>query len=219
MRAAQTQLIPMQEMTPGMIAEVRNSVITSTVALASKEIGLPPDALIVRDILPNTDLTWKFSTTSSATTGESWERNMTAVAIGYQTVATGNMATQRFVAIFGLRDGRVTSGPTGASTLVSGLYSNATHAIGDYLILNTTSLVKFEVGGGARAIWDSSSMLPYMDKVAFCPSAVVIPQNAAFTIYIYQIGTEGNNVTVAELAAFIQPIGVTVEPRGKLVTA
>lgn len=217
MKAAQTQLIPLQEMTPGMVAEIRNTVITSTVAFASKEIGCPISSLIVRDIIPMEDLTWKFSAASTATTGESWETNMTAVAVGYVALAAGNMATQRFVAIFGLRDGRVTSGPTGRTASTN--FCDATAMGGDYLIQNQVSLVKISVGGGIRAIWDSSCMLPYLDKVAFSPGAVIIPQNAAFIISFYEICTEGNDVRLSHPACFLQPIGVTIEPRGKLVTA
>ena len=218
MRAAQTQLIPMQEMTPGTVVEIRNSVIESLVKIASKELSLPAESLIVRDIHPMEDLLWLFSTTSSATTGESWERNMTESTVGYVTVATGTMVNQRYVAIFGIRDGRRAMHGTGATTITT-IPTTASSNAGDMLYYNLISLVRFTIGGAIKAIWDTTSLLPYHDMVGFSPSAIIIPQNAAFTIAFYKKGTSDGATSTAEISTFLQLVGVVVEPRGKVISA
>jgi len=218
MKAAQTHLVPLQELTPGMITEIRNSVISRLVDLASKELSLPPDRLIVRDILPFTDLDWEFSTTS-ATGAEGWERNMTESSVGYVSVAAGNMTNQRFVAIFGIRDGRVGEGAS-ATAITAAIPIPATGVGGgDKLYHQPISLVKFTIGGGIRAIWDISCTNAYDDMVAFSPSAVIIPQNSAFDVSFYKKDTVGGGASSAEVPVFLQMAGVTVEPRGKLISA
>lgn len=219
MSVAQTQLIPLQELTPGTITEIRNSVITRLVALASKELNIPQNAFVVRDILPYTDLIWQFSTTSKGT-NEAWERNMTESSVGYVTVATGNMTNQRFVAIFGIRDGRVGEGAS-ATVVTVEIPTPATSNAGDVLYLQPISLVKFTIGGGIRAIWDVTCMSSYADMVAFSPSAIIIPQNAAFDIAFYKQDTTigGSMSSSAEIPVFLQMAGVTVEPRGKTISA
>ena len=56
MSVAYTGLVPIQELTPASIANIRNSVINQVVALAARELSLPEDKMVVRDIRPEADL-------------------------------------------------------------------------------------------------------------------------------------------------------------------
>ena len=209
MRATQTHLVPIAEMTPGMVATIRNSVIGQVVALASRELSLNENQLVVRDIEPYTDLGLDYSL-ASASTNEKWEVAMTGVAVGYYTVTgASTMADQRYVAIFGVRDFGAYIGATMSATGQSGAPAIPT---------NQVSLIKFDIGGATKAIWDSSNIRSYSGKlVGFTPAAVIIPQNASYNIYYYQIAS--SSPTAAKVGhAYLQLVGVTVEPRGKTLT-
>ena len=209
-QAAQTQLVPLREMTPAAVAYIRNSVISQVVKLASDELSIPESGLIVRDIEPYTDLKWKYcAADTTANTAENWDQDIETTTVGYIT-ATGdqNMADQRFVAIFGIRDNRYGHGATGGATDQSGYAKR----------MKLVTLVKLTVGGAVKAIWDTSCLEAYHDEqAAFTPAAIVLPQNVAFNIYIYtrNINTKGTSV-VGD--SFLQLVGVVVEPRGKVVT-
>jgi hypothetical protein len=210
---AQTQLIPIDEMTPGSIGAIRNAVITGLVAQASRELSLPPDRLVVRDVRPFGDLQMYLAGTTNSTI-ESWFYDATATTPSAYTTVTGTktMGDQRYVAIFGVRDLRggaglhATTMGTSASTLVIG------GAQGDWVYPQLVNQIKINVGGSDKVIWDIQSMYAYPRLTAFTPSAVVIPQNASFNIYYYF------KTTVAGIRAMIQLVGVCVEPRGKLVS-
>ena len=211
MRASQTHLVPLAEMTPGMIATIRNSVIEKLVSMASKETGVPEEGLVVRDILPYTDLGFDYSH-ATAGTNEGWRHEMTSTTPGYLT-ATGatTMADQRFVAIFGIRDGRAGEGATHTATN----YMAAPH-----MRASTVSLIKFEVGGAIRAIWDIHSIGAYFyGEVGFAPGAVIIPQNIPFEISFYtkSLGAAGTAKGAGNFV-HLQMLGVTVEPRGLVVS-
>jgi len=45
-------LIPLQEMAPGQASAIRNSVMDAVVAKASRELALPENKLVIRDIRP-----------------------------------------------------------------------------------------------------------------------------------------------------------------------
>jgi len=218
MKAAQTQLIPMQELTPGMVTNIRNTIIGQVCSLASHELNLPESSLVVRDIEPYTDLGWRYSAvTASAGTAENWQFDFSGTTVGYKTVAEGTMTDQRFVAIFGVRDLR--TGQGGSASVVTTGGSPATGVgRGDFLLPCPISLIKFNVGGANRAIWDSSCMEPYRDaRVAFSPSCIMIPQNSAFVISYYERGQD--LTTGIAVDGTVMLVGVTVEPRGKLISA
>ncbi len=210
--AAQLQLIPIQEMSPAEAVAIRNSVIEQLLAYAAKELRKSPDELIVRDIEPYTDLEWDYAaaTASGRPAYEHWEYDITTTSVGYKSF-TGdtNMADQRFVAIFGIRDARLGIGATGTATAQGGLAKP--HQL--------MSLIKFTVGGSIAAIWDITGLSAYhFDQAALCPAAIVIPQNVQFNIYGYTRNMNDTKATGEVGTLWLQLVGVVVEPRGKVVT-
>jgi len=209
--ATQTQLIPVQEFSPPQIASIRNSVISQLVALASRELSMPDSDLIVRDIHPYTDLGWDYAVgTATTTTGEQWEHDVTAIVVGYNSLTgASTMADQRYVAIFGIRDLRLGVGATNTATAVAGIPRP----------LQEVSLVKFTVGGSISAIWNIEGLSAYKwNQAGFSPAAVVIPQNTSFNIYGYMKNKSMTKNTGIVGTIFLQLVGVTVEPRGKVIT-
>jgi len=214
MKAVQTQIVPIAEMTPGMVASIRNSVIEKTVSMASKEMGVSEDRLVVRDIEPWTDLGWELSDATNGTS-EGWMHEMTLTTVGYMTV-TGDrtMADQRFVAIYGIRDGRVGLGATEVCGSATDVHAALIQPI------SLVSLVKFSVGGAIKAIWDISSLEAYVyQQVGFTPATIIIPQNASYNISFYN-KSSGNHALAkgVELYTYLQLAGVTVEPRGVVIS-
>jgi len=208
-----TQLIPLQELTPGQVGKIRNDAINAVVAKACRELSKLPDDLIVRDILSYTDLGWDYGTATAGTTNK-WVHSATAAAIGYSSM-TGpeTMADNRYVAIFGVRDYSAGLGCTGSTGGAGLATAGGQSTISPGIMM--MSLIKFSVGGADKVIWDITSLRAYLPSgiaVAFSPSVVVIPQNTAFNIYFYQ------QLTNADIDIFLQLIGVTVEPRGKLIS-
>ncbi|MCD6362141.1 MAG: hypothetical protein J7M38_14885, partial [Armatimonadetes bacterium] len=88
-------LIPEPELATGEAAKIRNNAIRSVVAQVSRELRLPHDQLIVRDIDPSTDLDYTHSTWSELT------GSTTGV---YETMSTGTMDYRRYVGIYGIKD-------------------------------------------------------------------------------------------------------------------
>lgn len=207
MSVALTQLIPIAELTPGQVGHIRNSVINRVVAEAAKELRMDIDKLVVRDVRPIGDLQMLYSIGVNATT-ENWYYNCTATANGYQSV-TGSktMGDQRWVALFGIRDLRCNMGGLMTATVpcTSGVVND----------LSRVSLIKINVGGGDKVMWDSKGMQAYQQApVAITPSAVIIPQNTIFEISYYKA-----MATVSDVGEIImQLIGVAVEPRGRLIS-
>lgn len=214
MKAAQTQLIPIAEMTPGMVASIRNSVISRVVGMAVKEFGVTEDRLVVRDIQPYTDLGWQFSDATKGTS-EGWKHEMTLTSLGYLTV-TGDrtMNDQRFVAIFGIRDGRIGLGATDAVGTATDIKASPFQPVAQI------GLVKFTVGGAVKAIWDIHGLEAYVwQQVGFTPAAVIIPQNSAYNISFYLRAVGQNNAGKGvEIYTYLQLVGVTVEPRGVVIS-
>ena len=188
------QLIPYQELAPGQIGAIRNQVRKALVKQASEELNVPPETLVVRDILPQTDLDWGSNTNfaTSEVTTEIWTITTHGSNTGYQEVITSAstaMARQRYVAIFGLRDNR---------------YNAATVPV------QSTTLWKIDVGHSIKAIWDVSKLYPYKSEVmGICPSAVIIPQQTYYQIYGY--------IIAASTASYVSLEGLVVESRGKIV--
>lgn len=208
MGVALTQLIPIAELTPGQVGHIRNSVINRLVAEAAKELRVDPDKLVVRDVRPVGDLQIYYSVGLNATI-ENWYYSCTATTHGYQSVTGGKtMGDQRWVALFGVRDLRTNLGfvpPSASSAATEGLVTDASRV----------SLIKISVGGGDRVIWDSKGIQAYQQTpVAITPSAVIIPQNTIFNISYYKAMTHASQIG----DFLIQLIGVTVEPRGRLIS-
>jgi len=170
--AAITQLVPVDELAPGGAAAIRNQVTQALLAQAASEQRMPVERLVARDIRPGSDLDYG---------SETWEELTGATTGAYESMSTGTLADQRYVAFFGVQD----DSP-----------------------VRTCSLLKFNIGGGDRAIWNLQNL--GKERVGYSPSAIVIPPNGPYTISRY--------VTVANLGAYITLKGVVVEPRGKVVS-
>ncbi len=208
MAIAVVPLIPAHELTPGAIAKIRNDVIDAVVALASKELSMSPDKLVVRDVRPKADLAL-YGAGTTALTVEDWVYECTSSTINTYTTITGaaSMGDNKFVALFGVRDHRLNQNcGVHATTGITG-------TIAGQSLAQLVSLIKLNVGGADKVIWDTNCLSAYQDNLAaFTPSAVIIPQNAAYNIY-YMF-----RHNVAGSVGRIQFVGVTVEPRGKLVS-
>ena len=208
-----TQLIPLQELTPGQVGKIRNDAINAIVAKACRELNKLPDDLVVRDILPYTDIGWDYGTASAGTVNK-WVHNATAAAVGYSSITGAEtMADNRYVAIFGVRDYSAGLGATLGAT--GGAATMAAGGSTIYPALAMMSLIKFNVGGADKVIWDITCLRAYLASgvaVAFSPSVVVIPQNTSFNVYFYQ------QLANADIDVYLQLLGVTVEPRGKLIS-
>ena len=101
------------------------------------------------------------------------------------------MADQKFVGIYGIRDGR---------------FSMVT--VED----QCSSLWKFDVGHSTKAIWDLSKCYAYRSMIAgVCPSAVIIPQNTYYQIYGYLLTASDNSRVMLE-GVVVEPRGVTISP-------
>ena len=149
LNTAYTQLIPLSELAAGQVGIIRNEVIRAIVAQASFEAKVPTNRLVVRDILPATDLDYG---------AEEWGETTGGTVNVYETMTTGTMATDRWMAIFGVK-------------LVEGAGS--------------ASALKFNVGGGDRFIWQIQSLSKEDDYVGYCSSPVIITQNSPYTISRY----------------------------------
>jgi len=209
-------LIPIQELTPGMVGKIRNDVIQGVVALASKELSIPPTNLVVRDVRPFNDLGMYAGGTTAAAIDE-WLYDATTTTANAFTSVSGakTMGDQKFVALFGIRDLRrgvgVHSTGMGADWESTAAASDAWHPYP--LAGAVVSLVKINVGGADKVIWDLTSMEAYQDmNVGFTQAPVLIPQNVSYNLYYYF------KTTAAGLRAWLQFIGVVVEPRGLTIS-
>lgn len=205
--ATVTTLSPIKELAPGQVSAIRNSVIDSVVAKASRELSLPEDKLVVRDIRPYTDLglynvTTVLATASAADRWGSYTRSSTMVtspASGgtYVSACTASktIADDTYVAIYGVRDFRGSVGLAGVLTPTA----------------NAVTLIKFNIGNADRVIWDlTKAQLYYDSAVAISPAAVVMPPLAPIIIYLY---LHANSVEI-----YLQFMGFVVEPVGKVIT-
>lgn len=201
MNAELLQLIPAQELAAGQVGAIRNQVAKGLVAKAAAELKMSPDNLVVRDIRPQADLDWASDANatdglaSTAITVDRWDFTSDASLTGYlSNIVSGSrtMHDQRFMAIYGLRDSRM-SEPTPP--------------------LMQCTLWKIVVGNSTKVIWDMSKCYAYKTKaIGICPSAVIIPQNAQFCIYGYLPASAGSAVS------WVSVEGIIVEPRGLVIS-
>ena len=199
---ALTQMIPIQELTPGQVGKIRNDAINAVVAEASKALNLPLDRLVVRDVRPVADLAL-YSTGTTLSTVEWWFYKVATSAAGWTAAnaTTSTMGDNKFVCIFGIRDQ--------ATHAAASLGATATYPGGTSPGTPMISFVKLNVGGADKVTWDCGCTRGYNEMVAFTPSAVIIPQNTSFVIYYYL-----EEMWDAAQVTFFQLLGVTVEPRG-----
>jgi len=140
MTAKYTQLVPIDEMTVGQVGAIRNMVTSSLLALASRQLNLPIDSLIARDIRPQSDIDWASDDNATdglagtAVTTDIWQFTTDGSLSGYLssiTSASRVMSDQRFMAIYGLRDGRMSiASPTAVQcSLWKKIDGNSTKAI------------------------------------------------------------------------------------------
>jgi len=204
MTAKLTQLIPFDELTVGQVGAIRNSVTNSLLLMAAKELSMPLANLVARDLRPQSDLDW--ASDDNATNGlvnngtpvttELW-RFRSSDDIGaavWGSCITPNsqvMADQRFVAIYGIKNARMTiAAPLG----------------------QTITLWKIVVGNSTKCIWDSEKLNAYRNNVAgITSSAVIIPQNTQWNIWGYL-------PAASDVLQEFSLEGVVVEPRGKVVS-
>ncbi len=208
MPASLINLIPLAELTPGQVGAIRNEVIDNLVKQASQELRLSPDSLVVRDVCPVRDLAM-YSVLTTAATTEDWVFNASTTAAAFVSVTgTNAMADQRYVALYGVRDLRTGLMATGAGG------ASATLACALGIAAACVSLIKINIGGSDKVIWDIKAMEAYPRwAAAFAPTAVVIPQNASFNISYYKMDSAAGQKPI-----FLQLVGVTVEPRGKVIS-
>jgi len=203
MGAALTQLIPISELAPGAAGAIRNQVIAGLLALASSEMKMPIEKLVVRDLRPVEDLALYSSGTTAATINDWLFTTAASTVTGFVVInsAATPMADQRYVALYGVKDLRNVYDVKQAAATVRAVLSQV------------VSLVKINVGGGDKAIWDLTKLQVYPNEmVGISPSAVIIPQNASYAISLYKCNG------VASVIANILFEGVVVEPRGKVLS-
>jgi len=214
-------LNPVREMTPGAVGAIRNQIIEALVKQVVRELSLTEDKLVVRDVRPFNDLQLYAGGTTNLTT-DVWGFDVTTTTVGTFTTISGakTMGDQRYVAIYGVRDLHYGVGihSTAMGTDLTSLFGVA-GLIGNVVWPQIVAQIKISVGGADKVIWDLSGMYAYPnDLVGFSSAAVVIPQNAAFNVY-YMLRGHLTNTTLAPGArAMIQLVGVTVEPRGKVIS-
>jgi len=198
-----TLLIPVCEMPPGSISQIRNQVKDQLLAIAQPELKIATKDLIIRDLRWVEDLQ-AYSVGTTAATINDWTFTTAGTATtGFITI-TGDkqMGNQRFVALYGVRDLRLTYGTQQAAATVLAAIPQA------------VSLVKIDVGGGTRAQWDLSKVEGTLvgELAGVSPSAVIIPQNVLFNIYFYK------SLGVASVIARVVLMGMVVEPRGLVIS-
>ena len=202
-QAIQTQLIPVAELTPGSVAAIRNEVTKRLVGIVSAELNVSPDKLVVRDIRPYSDIGWCTNTDAVqvALTEDYWEAQSDDAKVGGAygacvSTSLNTMADNRWVAIYGVKDMRM------------GIATPIEQGVGS---------IKFNVGGNDRAIWDLQNMQCYRDDLAaVSPSAIIIPQNDTFQIYLY--GCLSNDKGSVDVVQYIVLEGIVVEPVGKVLS-
>ena len=174
MGASQIQLIPVSELAPGQIGAIRNEIIKRVLQEASRKLNLAPERFVVRDIRPMDDLDFSLA---------SWYEGTGVTANAYETMSTGTMGDQRWVAIYGVKDNSESP---------------------------TCSLIKFNIGGADRCIWQLQALNEDDGKVGICPMGIVIPENDPYTISRY--------VLVASQSTQLVLKGLVIEPRGRVLS-
>lgn len=206
MSVANVTLTPVSELAAGQVSAVRNAVMEAVIALAARELSMDESNLVVRDIRPYTDLKFGANTDYMATASTvdvwgSFKSSDTYIVSGsggaYEDAVTDatTMGDNKFVAIYGVRDGRVSIG-----------------AAAPHIGIQDVTLIRFNVGNAYRAIWDLSKVQCYRNAVAgITSSAIVIPQRAPYQISPYLLNG-GDEVWLQLMGFVVEPIGFTVSP-------
>ena len=200
--AAITTLSSVKELATGQLSAIRNSAIDAVVKIASRELALPEEKLVVREIRPYTDLGMYSVTTvlDTASAADVWGSFCHGGSIVNSPASGGNyvsactvsktIADDTYIGIYGVRDSR------GGITTVTA---------------NAVTLIKFNIGAADRVIWDLTKAQAYYDgAVAVSPSVVVMPPLAPIVIYLY---LHADNVEI-----YLQFMGFVVEPVGLVLT-
>jgi len=213
MSVALTHIIPLRELAPGQVSAIRNQVIAKVVAQASHELGMPPSQLVVRDVRPLLDLAMRMQSVTTSTS-ERWGHVATDTITPAFATVTGaaTMGDQRFVALYGVRDRGLNKGGSDGATAATTMWTWQMNF----------SFIMIQVGGADKVVWDISSVRAYRrENTCFSSSAVIIPQNAGYNIQYYRPGSLGAGVPVnsdIDSTTWLQLIGITVEPRGKVIS-
>ena len=117
-------------------------------------------------------------------TYEDWWETTGAADDVYETMSTGTMGDQRWVGIYGIKD--------------------------DSEMGMSCTAIKFNVGGADRVIWTLQALNEEDGMVGICPSGIIIPQNAPYTISRY--------VRSRNAATHLVLKGFVVEPRGRVLS-
>ena len=206
MAAANVILTPVLEMASGQVSAIRNAVVEAVVAVASRELSLPESSLVVRDIRPYTDLAFGYNTDFMATvtsidvwgafkTSDTYVVDGTGGAFRDATVDNDTMDDNKFIAIYGVRDGRVS---------IAGAEPHS--AIQDI------SLIRFNIGNAYKAVWDMSKVQCHKNAAAgITPSAILIPQRVPYQISCYLVAG-GDEQYLQLMGVVVEPVGMTVSP-------
>ena len=206
MAAGNIVLTPVPEMASGQVSAIRNAVIEGVVAIAAKELSLPESSLVVRDIRPFTDLGFGNNTDFMATatpvdvwgafkSADSYVVDGTGGAYRDATADADTMDDNKFVAIYGVRDGRVSV--AGASP---------------HIAIQDISLIRFNIGNAYKAVWDMSKIQSHKNSCAgITPSAILIPQRTPYQISCYLING-GDEQYLQLMGIVVEPVGITVSP-------
>lgn len=206
MAESRINLIPVQELVPGQLSDIREAVIDAVVRKAASELSLPEEQLLVRDIRAYDDLKFGANTDYLATaqsvnvwgtfkhTNSYVAEAATAGAYVDAVPDSTTMADQRYVALYGVRDMRE---------------SLAT------VIEQDISLIKFTIGTSDKVIWDLCKCEAYKNGIAgVTPSAIVIPPLAPYQIDPYLM--DGAVVPYLQLMGFVvEPVGILLVPDRK----
>ncbi|MDD5397845.1 MAG: hypothetical protein PHU70_02075 [Dehalococcoidia bacterium] len=180
--ASLIQLVPFSELAEGEAASIRNRLIEKLVALASRELSMAPEKLVVRDIRAKEDLAL-YSAGADADV-EDWGCVTGSSPNAYETMATGSMATNRYMGFFGVK------------CAVDAFACTA---------------LKINTGEADRAIWQLECLKPEDGMVGFSPGGVIIPQNSAYTISRY-VRKASSAAYILLKGIIVEPRGRVVSP-------
>ena len=116
-------------------------------------------------------------------TYEDWSETTGATANAYETMSTGTNVDQRWIGFYGVK------------------VDPDSFAI---------TALKFNIGGSDRVIWQLQNLGAEDGYAGFCPSVIVIPPNAPYTISRWVRSVSSTDKTVLK--------GFIVEPRGKVLS-
>ena len=203
MEATNILLIPACEMPVGAISQIRNQVKKSLLEIASTQLKMPQKDLVVRDLRWVEDIVG-YATAGVASTVNDWTYTGAGAATGYISVTgVAAMPVNKFMAIYGARDLRWTYAAQVAAP---------TTGPEPYALPQNVSLIKIDVGGGTRAIWDLSKAQGSEEMSGICPSAVIIQQMQSYEIWYYQTILFAAPVRIVLDGMVADPRGLTISP-------